>query len=110
MCVYVCMYVYIYISWPALGGVDRSARGVQRVPRGGCRQVGGIYDLAQDKGGPSKGGFLKNRLLSYTDIYIYMYMRVMKLMVCVNKRYIIQDNNRLFRKPPLLGPPLSLPE
>ena len=33
--------------------------------------------LAQDKGGPSKGGF---------------------------------PNNRLFRKPPLLGPPLSLPE
>ena len=33
----------------------------------------------------------------------------MKSMVCVYK-YIIQENNRLFRKPPLLGPPLSLPE
>ena len=27
--------------------------------------------LAQDKGGPSKGGFPNNQLLSYTDIYIY---------------------------------------
>ena len=36
-----------------------------------------IMFLAQDKGGPSKGGFL---------------------------------NNILFRKPPLLGPPLSLPD
>ena len=34
----------------------------------------------------------------------------MKLMVCVYKLYTIQDNNRLFRKQPLLGPPLSLPE
>ena len=34
----------------------------------------------------------------------------MQLMVCVYKQYIIQENNRLFRKPPLLGPPLSLAE
>ena len=28
--------------------------------------------LAQDEGGPSKGGFLNNRLISYADIYIYV--------------------------------------
>ena len=26
--------------------------------------------LAQDKGGPSKGGFLNNRLFSYKDLYL----------------------------------------
>ena len=25
--------------------------------------------LAQDKGGPSKGGFMNDRLLTYTDLY-----------------------------------------
>ena len=34
----------------------------------------------------------------------------MKLMVCAHKQYMIQENNRLFRKPPLHGPPLSLPD
>ena len=34
-------------------------------------------DLAQDKGGASKGGFLNTSLCSYTD------MCVMNLMVCV---------------------------
>ena len=34
----------------------------------------------------------------------------MKLTVCVYESCIIQENNRLFRKPPLLGPPLSLPD
>ena len=29
-----------------------------------------LYVLAQDKGGPSKGGFLNNRLFSYTDLYL----------------------------------------
>ena len=32
--------------------------------------------LAQDKGGPSKGGFLNNRSCSYTDIYIYIYIYI----------------------------------
>ena len=27
--------------------------------------------LAQYKGGPSKGGFLNNRLISYTGLYLY---------------------------------------
>ena len=26
--------------------------------------------LAQDKGGPSKGGFLNNQVFSYTDLYL----------------------------------------
>ena len=43
-------------------------------------------------------------------IFMYGYICVMTLMVCVYKQYIIQENNRLFRKPPLLGPPLSLPD
>ena len=30
--------------------------------------------------------------------------------VHIYKSYIIQENNRLFRKPPLLGPPVSLPD
>ena len=29
-----------------------------------------VRDLAQDKGGPSKGGFLNNRLFSYTVLYL----------------------------------------
>ena len=37
---YVCTHIYIYIT------------------------------LAQDKGGPSKGGFLNNRSFSYTDLYV----------------------------------------
>ena len=34
----------------------------------------------------------------------------MNLMVCVHNTYMIQESNRLLRKPPLLGPPLFLPE
>ena len=34
----------------------------------------------------------------------------MKLMICVCKQYHIQENHRFFRKPSLLGPPLSLPD
>ena len=68
--------------------------------------------LGQDKGGRSKGGFLNNRLFSWidyyqfthtisfiTNIYIYIYIYT----------YIsVYENNRWFRKPPLLGPLLSL--
>ena len=33
------------------------------------------YNLTQDRGGPSKGGFLNNILFSYTEyIYIYIYI------------------------------------
>ena len=31
-------------------------------------------------------------------------------MVCVYEQYVIQEHIIIFRKPPLLGPPLSLPE
>ena len=37
-------------------------------------------------------------------------MCVMKLMVCVYTYYIMQEHNISFRKPPLLGPPLSVPD
>ena len=30
--------------------------------------------------------------------------------MCIYDCYIIQENKRFFRKPPLLGPPLSLPD
>ena len=80
----------------------------QKAPRGARVCLA----LAQDRGGPSKGGFLNNRLPSYTDIYIYIYIYifVQQLRVFVYKQVIIQENDRLFRKPPLLGPPLSLPD
>ena len=29
-----------------------------------------LHNLAQDKGGPSKGGFLNNMSFSYTDMYL----------------------------------------
>ena len=29
-----------------------------------------IQNVAQDKGGPSKGGILTNTLCSYTDLYV----------------------------------------
>ena len=42
------------------------------------------HSLAQDKGGSSKGGFPNNRLLSYSICgYIYIYIYIMKSMVCV---------------------------
>ena len=51
-------------------------------------------NLAQDKGGPSKGGFLNNRLFSYTRIYIC----VMKLMVCCFPRRDSKPKKRLPRE------------
>ena len=43
--------------------------------------------------------------------HIRIYICVIQLMVCVYKQYIIiQEYNTLFWKPPLRGPPLSLPE
>ena len=40
------------------------------VSRQEFRPLGGKVILAQDKGGPSKGGFLNNRLFSHTDLYL----------------------------------------
>ena len=34
----------------------------------------------------------------------------MQLMACVYNKYNCQENKISFRKPPLLGPPLSLPD
>ena len=69
------------------------------------RRSNSWFSLAQDKGGPGKVGFQNNRLLPYTDLYFCN-----DIMVCVYKSCVIQDNNILFRKPPILGPPLSLPD
>ena len=49
-----------------------------------------------------------SRIIDY--FHIRLYICIMKLMVCVYKQHIMQENIRLFRKPPLLGPPLSLSE
>ena len=62
--------------------------------------------LAQDEGGPSKGGSLNHLTFSCTDLYVCNVINGMY----IYKSYIIQENQLLFRKPPLLGPPLSLPE
>ena len=45
---YVCIYIYIYGHSGTFVGTN----------------------LVQDKGGPSKGGFLNDRLFSYTDLYL----------------------------------------
>ena len=50
------------ISMPVFYGCERSH--VQGL------RAGPIQLLAQDKGGPSQGGFLNNILCSYTDLYL----------------------------------------
>ena len=50
-------------------GGGRSFRGSSARQRP-ARGVGDIHILAQDKGGPSKGGFLNHRSFSYTDLYV----------------------------------------
>ena len=66
VCVCVCVvYVWLFASIVALQ-FDRShsicvLATVQRA----------CGSLAQDKGGPNKGGFLNNRRRSYTDQYLY---------------------------------------
>ena len=56
----------------------------------------------KDKGGPSKGGFLNKRWFSWIiDIYIHIPL------ISLHKYRSVYDNNRWFRKPPLLGPPSS---
>ena len=57
--------------------------------------------LAQDTGGPSKGGFLNNRLLSYTDLYLCN-----EIDGVYEHLSIIHEHHRLFRTPPLLGRPV----
>ena len=43
---------------------DNNDKPDDTLDRGGAQQT-----LAQDKGGPSKGGFLNNLIFSYTDLY-----------------------------------------
>ena len=61
--------------------------------------------LAQDKGGPSKGGFLNNRSLSWINMCC-LYTPLISL----HKYRTIYEHNIPFRKAPLLGPPLPLPD
>ena len=57
----------------------------------------------KDKGGPSKGGFLNN-LRNVPEQYI-VYVQIP--LITLHKFRSVYENNRLFRKPPLLGPLLS---
>ena len=61
--------------------------------------------LAQDKGGPSKCGFPNDRLFSTIIDYVYTHHSFHYTNIQPD-----MNNNQLFRKPPLLGPPLSLPD
>ena len=56
-----------------------------------------IGKSGKDKGGPSKGGFLNNIL--FVCIHIPL--------ISLHKYRSAYENDRLFRKTPLLGPPLS---
>ena len=63
-----CVYIYIYIERERerdLCSSEWGLRGRLRLSR-----AAGPPFWAQDKGGPSKGGFLNNRLFSYTDLYL----------------------------------------
>ena len=62
MCVYVCTYIYIYIYIYMYMLSAHSLPWSWRQKRN-CR-------LARDRGGPTKGGFLNNRLFSYADLYL----------------------------------------
>ena len=71
---YIYIYIYIYISQPRASarrrGSSRRASCRAQAPRGpGGENLLGFS--GKDTGGPSKGGFLKNRLFSYIYIYIY---------------------------------------
>ena len=96
---HVCVYVYIYIH-------IRTTICIY------CKHMINLYShvhvsamnmLAQDNGGPSKGGFTNNILCSYI-MYIHIPL------ISLHKYRSSYEDRMLFRKPPLLGPPLSLPE
>ena len=85
MIVYTILY---YNKWLSLSSGAASAFGLFD---GAGPTHYNLKTLARDKGGPSIGGFLNNRLLfSYT----YLYLCNDILMVCVYKQYINQENNR----------------
>ena len=61
--------------------------------RSWCNEINGMY------------------ICMYVCIYIYIYIYTyIHIYIYICKPYITQGNHLLFRKPPLLGPPLSLPD
>ena len=81
VCMYVYIYIYIYTHIVVLcysivchstcfitSSSQRARRGREARHGLGLRQS--RERLAQDKGGPGKGGFLNNRLYSYTVLYL----------------------------------------
>ena len=90
-----CIYIYIYDyilrgSWSTVFLVEAWTR------RARVCQLSGKH-----KGGPSKGGFLNSRLCSWIMAYCHTPC------ISLHTYRIVYGSNRLFRKPPLLGPPLS---
>ena len=86
-----CNSIYIYIPRHVTSStLIFGRRGVES--RSVCFRIGRLFCkhryhiLAQDKGGPSKGGFLNNILCSYTDICL------------CNEIHGVCTNNRLLRK------------
>ena len=67
--IYVHVCIYISISLSIYIDIERERYRYALRSWGGPASYN-IQYLAQDKGGPSKGGFLNNRLLSYTDLYL----------------------------------------
>ena len=61
-----CSSVEVKSHLPVSGRTTRASRSA--LFRGSRRSL--EIHLARDKGGPSKGGFLNNRLCSYTDPYL----------------------------------------
>ena len=72
--------------------------------RAATRESRSRTGLAQDKGCHSKGGFLNNILFMNNRLLLYTPL------ISLHKYRTVYENNILFRKPPLLGPPLSLPQ
>ena len=71
----------------------------------GSPEVGRGDDFSgKDKGGPGKGGFLNNRLFSWIICHLYYTSHTIS---SLHKHRSVYEHRILFRKPPLLGPPLS---
>ena len=81
LCMYTYTYIYIYIYIKRLrlpvGHLEvriafglRAARYIYLSLSLYCARYAVRNTLAQDKGGPSKGGILNHRLFSYTDLYL----------------------------------------
>ena len=76
---YTHVYIYIYIYTHVISvkpnptsnsqGNQHDAQWMGRAPTHAAIHAR-LSNLAQDKGDPSKGGFLNNRSLSYMDLYL----------------------------------------